>query len=121
MQTVIVVDDNKTTLQLAKQFLSGRYRVVPVLSGKMALYYLEKKQADLVLLDLLMPEMDGFMTLEKIRELPNGKDLPVIFLTADTDELTKNKCFEVGACDFIVKPFDFDVMISRIEKALERR
>lgn len=121
MQTILVVDDNKTMLQLARQFLSGRYSVVPVLSGKMALYYLEKKKADLILLDLLMPEMDGFMALEKIRNLPNGKEVPIIFLSAETDKKMESRCLQAGACDFIVKPFDFDVMISRIEKALERR
>ncbi len=121
MRTILVVDDNKTNLMLAKQFLQGKNTVIPVLSGKMALNYLEKKQADLILLDLLMPDMDGLETLESIRRLPNGKNVPVIFMTADDARDTKKQCLDAGAIDFIRKPFDIMEMISRIEKALERR
>ncbi|MDO5291725.1 MAG: response regulator [bacterium] len=119
MHNILVVDDNKTNLLLIKQLLSKNYTIVPVLSGKMALHYIEKKKPDVILLDLLMPEMDGLTTMQHIREFQNGKDVPIIILTADDDKETKAKCLQAGAFDFIVKPFDYSVMNERIDKAIE--
>ncbi|MDO5520451.1 MAG: response regulator [bacterium] len=119
MANLLVVDDNKTNLQVLKQLLSKEYNVVPVLSGKMALHYIEKKRPDVILLDLLMPEMDGITTMEHIRRLPNGKDIPIIFLTADDDKRTEQSCLDAGAYDFIVKPFDYSVINSRIDQAIQ--
>ena len=73
----------------------------------------------MILLDISMPEMDGFELLRKIRTMENGKDIPVIFLTADNDTETETRCFKEGAIDFIVKPFVPTVMQSRIGRALE--
>ena len=73
----------------------------------------------MILLDISMPEMDGFELLRKIRTMENGKDIPVIFLTADNDTETETRCFKEGAIDFIVKPFVPAVMQSRIGRALE--
>lgn len=119
MYSILVVDDNKTNLQLVKQVLSSKYSVIPVLSGEMAIQYVEKKKPDLILLDQIMPELDGMSTMERIRSLPFGKDVPVIFLTADTDKETEVECLRRGAFDFIAKPFAPEVMISRIDKTLE--
>ena len=119
MKTILVVDDNKVNLVTARTVLSNDYRVVPVLKGQQALDYLETGPCDIILLDIIMPEMDGFEVLEKIREMDHCRNVPVIFLTADDDVDTETRCFRAGAVDFSAKPFIPEVMISRICRALE--
>ena len=119
MKTILVVDDNKLNLATAKNVLSGTYKVVPVMKGSQALTYLENSECDIVLLDINMPEMDGFEVLEKIRQSEKSKNIPVIFLTADNDTVTETRCFKAGAIDFIAKPFVPEVMLSRIGRVLE--
>lgn len=119
MKTILVVDDDKLNLSAARKVLSGEYKVIPVVRGTQALSYLENEECDMILLDISMPEMDGFELLRKIRTMENGKDIPVIFLTADNDTETETRCFKEGAIDFIVKPFVPTVMQSRIGRALE--
>lgn len=119
MKTILVVDDDKLNLSAARKVLSGEYKVIPVVRGTQVLSYLENEECDMILLDISMPEMDGFELLGKIRTMENGKDIPVIFLTADNDTETETRCFKEGAIDFIVKPFVPTVMQSRIGRALE--
>ena len=119
MKTILVVDDDKLNLSAARKVLSGEYKVIPVVRGTQVLSYLENEECDMILLDISMPEMDGFELLRKIRTRENGKDIPVIFLTADNDTETETRCFKEGAIDFIVKPFVPTVMQSRIGRALE--
>jgi len=119
MKKILVVDDDKLNLSAARKVLSGEYKVIPVVRGTQVLSYLENEECDMILLDISMPEMDGFELLRKIRTMENGKDIPVIFLTADNDTETETRCFKEGAIDFIVKPFVPAVMQSRIGRALE--
>lgn len=119
MRHILIVDDNKANLTAAKAALSDGYNTTAVLSGAQALKFLEKRTPDIILLDINMPEMDGFEVLEKIREIPECVHIPVIFLTADSDPQTEQKCFDYGAVDFIVKPFVTAVMRSRISRTLE--
>ncbi len=119
MKTILVVDDDKLNLSAVRKVLSGEYKVIPVVRGTQVLSYLENEECDMILLDISMPEMDGFELLRKIRTMENGKDIPVIFLTADNDTETETRCFKEGAIDFIVKPFVPTVMQSRIGRALE--
>lgn len=119
MKTILVVDDDKQNLAAAREVLSGEYRVLPVMKGQQALTYLESGECDIILLDINMPEMDGFEVLEKIREIEQCRHIPVIFLTADNDAETETRCFKEGAVDFIAKPFVPDVMLSRIGRILE--
>ena len=119
MKTILVVDDDKLNLSAARKVLSGEYKVIPVVRGTQVLSYLENEECDMILLDISMPEMDGFELLRKIRTMENGKDIPVIFLTADNDTETETRCFKEGAIDFIVKPFVPTVMQSRIGRAIE--
>lgn len=119
MKTILVVDDDKLNLSAARKVLSGEYKVIPVVRGTQVLSYLENEECDMILLDISMPEMDGFELLRKIWTMENGKDIPVIFLTADNDTETETRCFKEGAIDFIVKPFVPAVMQSRIGRALE--
>ncbi|MGN1415511.1 MAG: diguanylate cyclase domain-containing protein [Oscillospiraceae bacterium] len=119
MKNILIVDDNKLNLTAARKVLSGDYKVIPVMRGAQALTYLESGECDIILLDINMPEMDGFEVLAKIREMEKGKNIPVIFLTADSDSETETRCFKEGAIDFIAKPFVPEVMLSRIGRVLE--
>lgn len=119
MHTILVIDDNKTNLQMVRSILEGTYAVLPALSGDMALRYVEKKKVDLILLDLFMPEMDGRDTLQALRQLPASAEVPIIFLTADNKQETEVECLRLGAVDFITKPFIPEVLKTRIQRALE--
>lgn len=119
MKKILIVDDNKLNLTAAKNVLNDIYKVTPVIKGEQALAFFENQTCDLILLDINMPEMDGFEVLKKLRENEKSKDIPVIFLTADTDAETETKCFKSGAIDFIAKPFVSEVMRSRIDRVLE--
>ena len=119
MSSILIVDDNKMNLATARTVLSNEYKVIPVMKGQQALTYLENNDCDIVLLDIKMPEMDGFEVLEKIRGIERCRNIPVIFLTADNDAETETRCFKAGAVDFIAKPFVPEVMLSRIGRILE--
>ncbi len=119
MKHILIVDDNKTSLSTAKSALNDAYKVTAVTSGAQALKFLEKNLCDIILLDINMPEMDGFEVMRKIRENSERADIPIIFLTADSDAETESRCLEEGASDFIAKPFVLNVMRSRISRILE--
>lgn len=119
MKHILVVDDNKTNLAMAKHELADDYQVTLVISGAQALKFLEKKHPDLILLDINMPEMDGMETMRLIRENEEWKSIPIIFLTADIDPQTESNCLELGAEDFIAKPFVPRIMRNRIDRILE--
>ena len=119
MATILVVDDSKTNLTLAKQTLEPEYHVMPVLSGEQALRFLEKKHPDIILLDLNMPEMDGIETMRRIKANPDYVSIPIIILTATSEPQTEIECIELGAVDFITKPFVPQVMRLRISRILE--
>lgn len=119
MKHILIVDDNKTSLSSAKSALNDVYKVTAVTSGAQALKFLEKNLCDVILLDINMPEMDGFEVMEKIRKNSERADIPIIFLTADSDAETESRCLEEGAADFIAKPFVLNVMRSRISRILE--
>ena len=118
-QVILVVDDDTSNLALAQKILGKEYRIAAANSGMVALKYLENNCPDLILLDINMPEMDGFQVFEKIRNRESVSTIPVIFLTADNDPETETRCFATGAVDFVAKPFIPDVLMSRVRKTLE--
>lgn len=119
MYHILIVDDDKLNLTVAKNALSGTYKVTAVISGEQALHFLQNNTCDLILLDINMPEMNGFEVMAKIRENPENADIPIIFLTADSDPAIESRCLKEGAMDFISKPFVQNVMLSRISRTLE--
>lgn len=119
MKKILVVDDSAENLKIVENVLKDNYRLILVKSGEKALNYLQKNTVDLVLLDIMMPEMDGFETYEKIRESELNKKVPVIFLTADVNSGSEIKGLQMGAFDFIRKPFVPEIMKNRIERILE--
>lgn len=117
-KTILVVDDDKVLLLDAKKKLQDKYKVVGVSSAKFALEYLKNHIPDLILLDIMMPDLCGFDLFSIIKEIPGLKRVPVIFLTADTSSEVEVRCFELGAVDFLVKPIVAPVMLARIKHAL---
>ena len=118
MKHILIVDDSKTNLIMARQELSESYEVTPVISGEQALQFLEKRIPDLILLDINMPVMDGKETLAKIKANSMWSNIPVIFLTSDESAETEAECLRLGAEDYIRKPFVAKVMKSRIERVI---
>ena len=119
MKKILVVDDEKINLILAKRLLSDEYDVATAESGQQALDFMADNKVDLVLLDVKMNGMDGFEVMDKMKADARFCRLPVIFLTADRREETESKCFEMGAMDFVSKPFVPVIMRHRIERTLE--
>lgn len=117
---ILVVDDDTANLRMAGHILGGEnMRVSAIKSGAAALKFLENNRPDLILLDIHMPEMNGFETLEKIYENEELRSIPVIFLTADDDSETETKGLTLGAMDFIKKPFVPDVLLLRVKHIIE--
>ncbi len=119
MNKILIVDDDDINLKVASKILKPFNKVISVPSGKMALDYLDKDTPDLILLDVHMPEMDGFEVFKKIKKEHGDKDIPVIFLTADNDRDTEVRGFEAGAYDFIAKPFIAEILLKRVNRILE--
>jgi diguanylate cyclase (GGDEF)-like protein len=115
MKTVFIVDDNQTNLIAAKNALNGIYRTLTVLSAAKMFQIAEKIQPDIILLDIEMPETDGFTAIKQIKADKRLCDVPVVFLTAHKDEEIETKGFDLGAVDFITKPFSPAVLLRRIE------
>lgn len=118
-KTVLIVDDDRMNLVTAQKFLAEEYKVVGVNSGKLAFKYLEKHKPDLILLDIFMPVIGGFEVMNVLQEHNEWRKIPVIFLTADRKTETESKCFEMGAHDFITKPFEPRIMLNRIRRTIE--
>ena len=116
---ILIVDDDRLTLSTAQNLLGDMYKVVAVNSGKQAYKYLDRHTPDLILLDINMPEIGGFEVMKALQADMRWVKIPVIFLTADRSSETEVECFRVGACDFISKPFEPQIMLSRIKSTLE--
>ena len=114
MKTIFAVDDSDVNLTKAKQSLTEHYRVLTMSSAEKMFTLLEKITPDLILLDIEMPEMDGFTALQKLMDDEHTANIPVMFLTASTDDEVEARGFELGAVDFVVKPFSKSVLLNRI-------
>lgn len=118
-EIILVVDDDSANLMLAQKILGKEYRIAAANSGMAAFKYLERNKPDLILLDINMPQMNGFEAFEKMKENEEYENIPVIFLTADNSVETETRCFQAGAIDFVGKPFVPDILISRVKRTLE--
>lgn len=117
---ILIVDDTLANLQLLANMLKGEgYKVRPANSGAMALQAVAKKLPDLILLDIKMPEMDGYEVCSLLKNNPQTCDIPVLFISALSDVANKIKAFNVGGVDYINKPFQFDEVKARVSTHLK--
>ncbi|MCL1993441.1 MAG: response regulator [Spirochaetes bacterium] len=118
MKTIFVVDDNDTSLLAAKAALDGRYKVYALPAAEKMLKLAEKILPDLILLDVVMPEIDGFEAMRRLKADERLKQVPVIFLSGKDDEESEKQGLELGAAGFIHKPFSRLALIEQLEAHL---
>ncbi|MEZ5465605.1 MAG: hybrid sensor histidine kinase/response regulator [Lysobacteraceae bacterium] len=117
---VLIVDDQEANIRLLGTVLSDAgFDVMPAESGKRALARMEAADPDVVLLDMRMPNMDGFEVLERLKSNPDWEDIPVVFLTAASEREHLLRAFEGGAVDYIVKPFVAEELVARVRTHAE--
>ena len=119
MEQILVVDDNLTNLKNIQLQLSDTYQVLLAKSGAQALQICLQRMPDLILLDVDMPEMDGFETLSRIKSSVIVSRIPVIFLTGNHDITTEVRALESGVVDFITKPFEKSILLHRLKLHLK--
>jgi len=121
-QAVLVVDDDPGILDMHSRLIeqTGR-RVLTARNGREALAALEHTRPDLILLDLMMPEMDGYETCQELKRFPELKDTIIVFFTARSEDFTQILGLDAGADDYLVKPFDLDELSARIRALLRRQ
>ena len=117
-KTVLVVDDESSIRLLTKSVLSSDYLVVEAVNGVMALAAVTKHKPSLILMDILMPEMDGLQTLHKLKSNPKTKAIPVIMLTSIGQDLNRKLCEDLGASHYIPKPFSPREMLDIISQTI---
>lgn len=116
---VLIVDDDPNNLQLVRQILNSEYNLSFALNGFIALELSEKLKPDLILLDIMMPEIDGYEVCKRLKANSKTKDIPVIFVTANTEMEGEIKGLEIGAVDYITKPISVPILEARIKTHLE--
>lgn len=114
-KTIMIVDDMISIIEHAKQLLKEEYKVLPCTSGTQALEIVEKVHPDLILLDVNMPDIDGFEVMKRLKEMESVKDIPVIFITSTLSAEEEEKGFILGAADFLMKPFTQVSMFRRVK------
>jgi len=120
--TILIVDDVARNIQVVANTLNPKgYRLLFSQSASKAIEIVKNKEIDLILLDIMMPEMNGYDVCAKIKTIPDKKDIPLIFLTAKNDIESITKGFKAGGIDFIVKPFNNDELLARVETHLKLR
>jgi putative two-component system response regulator len=112
---VILVDDNPINLKLARNTLMGKYDVFTVPSAEKLFELLEKTLADIILLDVMMPEMSGYDAIKVLKSNPRTQDIPVIFLTSKSDANSELEGFIQGAVDYVSKPFSPQLLLKRVD------
>ena len=120
--SILVVDDTPANLQLLASMLKGHgYRVRPVNSGEQALRAVEIQAPDLVLLDITMPDMDGYEVCRRLKDNAQWRDIPVLFISALNSTEDKIRAFQAGGVDYVSKPFQFEEVEARVRTHLELR
>ena len=118
-ERILIVDDTPANIQTLSGILKEKgYQLSVATNGKQALQVLEKVRPDLILLDVMMPEMDGFEACRQIKKSESLNDIPIIFLTAKTDTADIVSGFEIGAVDYVAKPFNPSELLARINTHL---
>ncbi|MFO7929090.1 MAG: response regulator [Candidatus Humimicrobiaceae bacterium] len=116
MKKILIIEDDKNIVLSLKMYLEKlKYEVVVASDGLQGIEQAQEKVPDLIMLDIILPKMDGYMVCEALKKETNTKNIPIVFISAKTGEKDIDKAFEVGGDDFIVKPFNHE----KIKKVLE--
>jgi len=119
---ILIVDDTPANLRLLAGMLGQRgYQVRPVPSGRLALLAIESAPPDLILLDIRMPEMDGYQVCQRLKADDKTRDIPIIFISALQELDDKVRAFQTGGVDYVTKPFQFEEVLARVETHLALR
>lgn len=116
-KTILIVDDTPENVDILNELLTEYTRKVAI-NGEIAIKIAEKTKPDLILLDIMMPGIDGFETAKRLKANPETSNIPIIFVTAKTDIESYVEEFELGADNYIMKPFDPKVVYSVVRKKL---
>jgi len=117
-QIIMLIDDDEICLAMGREILENKYTLYPVSSGEQAFVILKKITPDLILLDIEMPGMDGYVVIKHLKQNPETKEIPVIFLTSRTDPGNELDGLSMGAIDYITKPFSPLLLLQRVENHL---
>jgi putative two-component system response regulator len=115
LSTIFIIDDSDTNLATAEEALEDYYNVMTMPSAAKMFSLLEKVTPNLILLDIEMPEMDGFTALERLKTCAPWAKIPVIFLTGTVDPLIEKRGLSMGAVDIISKPFSIPLLLEKIK------
>lgn len=119
---ILIAEDSSTIRAIVEHKLSRNgFEVIEAKDGEEAWRKIRETKPDLILLDVIMPAMDGFQVLNKIKQEEDLRDIPIIFLTSKGMEADMVKGFELGAVDYIVKPFSPDVLLARVSSLLKTK
>jgi putative two-component system response regulator len=117
-KTVLIVDDTELNIEILIELLDEKYDILVATDGQTALDIAQEEQIDLILLDIMMPEMDGFEVCRRLKDDQKTQDIPIIFITAKVDEDSIEEAYTIGGVDYITKPFKSREVISRISTHL---
>ena len=118
-KTILIVDDTETNIDILLEILDDEYDILVSLDGRGALEIVEEESVDLILLDIMMPEMDGYEVASILKSQESTKDIPVVFITAKTDEDSIEKAYESGGIDYITKPFKPRELTARVRTQIK--
>ena len=121
INSVLLVDDQKENITALKSILEDKYTIYVALNGESALKVMAKVDIDIVLLDVNMPLMDGFETLENMRKEERLEHIPVIFITSESDEFNEARGLTLGAVDYIAKPYNPSIVLIKVKNQLENK
>lgn len=120
--SILIVDDTIVNLRLLANILSAEgYTIRVAKSGSIALLSIRSNPPDLILLDIMMPEMDGFEVCRQLKKDEQSREIPIIFISAISDLRSKVQAFEMGGVDYVIKPFQPEEVLARVETHLKLR
>jgi diguanylate cyclase (GGDEF)-like protein len=118
-KTILIVDDTETNIDILLELLGDTYDIVVAIDGKSALETVEENSIELILLDVMMPEMDGYQVCDILKKKEHTKNIPIIFITAKTDEESIDKAYEAGGIDYVAKPFKSRELLARVRTQIK--
>lgn len=118
---ILAIDDSRTVLNMLELYLKDEYELFCGTSGDQAFQILQKQDIDIILLDIMMPVMNGMMVLKRLREKPQWRDIPVVFLTGNAHRATVIESFTSGSQGYLLKPISKEALVERIEETWKKQ